>query len=84
MMREGFGVVGCPRCRRMQVADLSHAVKTCACGYKMDLHKIRILAVSSSAEEAGGILRSMSAPKNSGFIPAARMQQSLTDTKKDG
>ncbi|HJJ96783.1 MAG TPA: DUF1922 domain-containing protein [Methanocorpusculum sp.] len=76
MIREGFGVIGCPRCRRMQVADLTHATKTCICGHKIDLTKTKLLAVSDSADEAGAVLRSFTAPKNSGFVSAARMYSS--------
>lgn len=86
MIEEGFAVVGCQRCRRMQVADLTHATKTCACGNKLELRKIKLLAVSGSAEEAGDLLRSFTALKNSGFVSAARLQSpSLSEKipKKD-
>ena len=86
MIREGFAVIGCPRCRRMQVADLTHATKTCVCGHKIDLAKVKLLAVSRSADEAGSILRSITSRKNTGFQPAANMYNSTSaekSTKKD-
>jgi len=86
MIRERFAVIGCPRCRRMQVADLTHATKTCSCGHKIDLAKAKLLAVSDSADEAGAILRSFTAPKNSGFVSAVSVHSSsLADKtlKKD-
>ena len=64
MIREGFAVIGCPRCRRMQVADLTHTTKTCICGHKIDLTKVKLLAVSRSADEAGSLLRSITSEKH--------------------
>ncbi|MDU9376812.1 hypothetical protein McpSp1_14410 [Methanocorpusculaceae archaeon Sp1] len=66
-----FAIIGCPKCRRMQVASLLHATKTCACGYKIDLSKVKLLRVCGSADEAGELLRSFAAPKNSGFVSAS-------------
>ena len=83
----GFAIVGCPKCRRMQVADLLHATKPCVCGYKIDLSKAKLLKVCASADEAGDLLRSFAAPKNSGFMSAASLSgRSASDAvfeKKD-
>ena len=78
---EGFAVVGCTKCRRMLVADLSYATKTCICGNKLDLSKTKLLVVSGSADEAGELLRHMQTAKNSGFTSADRFTQS--DKKMD-
>ena len=72
----GFAIVGCPKCRRMQVADLLHATKTCVCGYKIDLSKAKLLKVCASADEAGVLLRSFAAPKHSGLMSAAPLSGS--------
>ena len=69
-IKEGFAIVGCMKCRRMQVADLSYATKTCVCGNKSDLSKTKLLAVSESADEAGEHLRRMQTAKNTGFTSA--------------
>ncbi|MCK9312748.1 MAG: DUF1922 domain-containing protein [Methanocorpusculum sp.] len=66
----GFAVVGCSKCRRLIVADLAYATKTCICGYRLDLGKTKLLAVSESADIAGEILRQMQTRKNSGFTTA--------------
>lgn len=64
----GFAIIGCSKCRRRTVADLSRSSKTCSgCGAKIDLKKARLLYVSDSAEEAGEVLRKMNAEGNSGF-----------------
>jgi hypothetical protein len=78
--QEGFAVVGCVKCRRMLVADLSYATKTCICGNRIDLSKTKLLVVSGSADEAGEILRHMQTGKNSGFSSANRISGSF---KKD-
>ena len=70
---EGFAVVGCVKCRRMLVADLSYATKTCICGNKIDLSKTKLLAVCGSADEAGEHLRRMQTAKNSGFTSANKI-----------
>jgi len=53
----------------------SHACSedTYICDHKIDLVKTKLLAVSISADEAEGILRSFVEPKNPGFVPAASM-----------
>jgi hypothetical protein len=71
--QEGFAVVGCVKCRRMLVADLSYATKTCICGNRIDLSKTKLLAVSESADEAGELLRRMQTAKNSGFTSANKI-----------
>jgi len=68
----GFAIVGCSKCRRLLVADLSYATKTCICGNKLDLGKTKLLAISESADVAGEILRQMQTQKNSGFTSADR------------
>ncbi len=78
--KDGFAVIGCTKCRRMLVADLSYATKTCICGNRIDLAKTKLLAVSGSADEAGEILRHMQTEKNSGFTSANRFGGSF---KKD-
>ena len=79
--KDGFAIVGCTKCRRMQVADLSYATKTCVCGNKIDLAKTKLLAVVASADAAGELLRQMQTAKNSGFTSADRFIQ--TDKKID-
>ncbi|HKL97792.1 MAG TPA: DUF1922 domain-containing protein [Methanocorpusculum sp.] len=76
-INEGFAIVGCTKCRRMLVADLSYATKTCICGYKLDLSKTKLLVVSGSADEAGELLRQMQTTKNSGFTSADRIGSSF-------
>ncbi len=71
--REGFSVIGCVKCRRMMVADLSYATKTCICGNKIDLAKTKLLAVCESADEAGELLRRMQTAKNTGFASANKI-----------
>ena len=77
MHKDGFAVIGCTKCRRMLVADLSYATKTCICGNRIDLSKTKHLAVSGSADEAGEILRHMQTAKNSGFTSANKMSGSF-------
>ncbi|MEA5037339.1 hypothetical protein SDC9_20371 [bioreactor metagenome] len=75
--KDGFAIVGCTKCRRMQVADLSYTTKTCVCGNKIDLAKTKLLAVVESADAAGELLRQMQTAKNSGFTPAVRIAQTF-------
>lgn len=77
MTPSGFAVVGCTKCRKMQVADLSYATKTCACGHRIHLAAAHLLVVCDTADDCGNALRSLTAGKNSGFAPA-----SLPDPKK--
>ncbi|HJJ42175.1 MAG TPA: DUF1922 domain-containing protein [Methanocorpusculum sp.] len=69
-----FGVIGCTKCRRLMVADLSYETKTCQCGKKIILKKSHILARCATADEAGNILRQMNADKNSGFSSADKIK----------
>ncbi len=78
--KDGFAVIGCMKCRRLLVADLSYATKTCICGNRIGIAKTKLLAVSGSADEAGEILRHMQTGKNSGFTSADRISGSF---KKD-
>lgn len=71
-----FAVVGCVKCRRMMVADLSFASKSCQCGHKIVLAKASLLATSNSAEEAGELLRGFLSKQNSGFVGADKMKES--------
>jgi len=77
MLPTGFAVVGCTKCRRKSVADLSYRSKTCQCGHKMDLSKTKLLAVFRTAEEAGQYLRGMQESNNTGFIGANNMLNPL-------
>jgi len=67
----GFVIIGCPKCRRKMVADLSYESKTCQCGNKITLRKARIFASAKTAAEAGEILRAMNNETNTGFSSAA-------------
>ena len=69
-METGFAVVGCLKCRRKMVADLSKMTKTCQCGAKISLNKVKLLYVSDSAEDAGDFLRKINSAGNSGFSSA--------------
>ncbi|MDO5844526.1 MAG: DUF1922 domain-containing protein [Methanocorpusculum sp.] len=69
-METGFAVVGCLKCRRKMVADVSCDTKTCQCGAKINLKKTKLLFVSESAEEAGNYLRKINSSGNSGFSSA--------------
>lgn len=60
MAPSGFAVVGCTKCRKMQVADLSYATKTCACGHRIDLSRVHLLVVCDSADDCGNALLSLS------------------------
>lgn len=55
------------------VADLSFASKKCQCGHKIDLSKVKLLAVCDSADEAGEVLREFLSARNSGFTSAEKM-----------
>lgn len=66
-MDSGFAVVGCSKCRRKMVADLSRSTKTCQCGAKINLKKVKLLYVSDSADDAGDFLRKINSSGNSGF-----------------
>lgn len=69
-MDEGFAVIGCSKCRRKMVADLSKMTKTCQCGAKISLNKVKLLYVSESAEDAGDFLRKINSAGNSEFSSA--------------
>lgn len=71
MQQTGFAVVGCPKCRRIMAADLSHAVKTCQCGNRLNLAKIKYLAVFASGEEAAAAVQKFQEQKNTGFESAS-------------
>jgi hypothetical protein len=81
MIREGFAVIGCPCCGQMQIFDLTHATKTCICGYKIVLTKTKLFAVSDSADDARAILKCFIAPKNSKFVSAAGIRGSFLSGK---
>ena len=66
----GFAVVGCSKCQRKMVADLSFEHKTCQCGHRINLHKVHLLATAATAAQAGEILRAMNAQRNTGFTSA--------------
>ncbi len=70
---EGFAVVGCTKCRRIMVADLTYDTKTCQCGYKMNLHTTKLLKIFASAEVAGEYVRKLQESKNTGFTSAAKL-----------
>ncbi|MDR0438889.1 MAG: DUF1922 domain-containing protein [Methanocalculaceae archaeon] len=65
----------------MLIFDLTHTTKTCICGYKLVLAKMKLLAVSDSAEEAWTILRYFIASKNSEFAPATGIRNSFLSDK---
>ncbi|HJJ88872.1 MAG TPA: DUF1922 domain-containing protein [Methanocorpusculum sp.] len=81
MRRKRFAVIGCPRCRRMQVVELTHTRKTCICGYKIDLTKATLLATSDTADKARTTLRSIIASKNSGFVEATYIKSASPSPK---
>ncbi|HJJ27783.1 MAG TPA: DUF1922 domain-containing protein [Methanocorpusculum sp.] len=66
----GFAIVGCPRCHRKMVADLSYETKTCQCGNKIQLKKVRIFARADTAADAGELLRALERGQNTGFTSA--------------
>jgi len=76
----GFAVVGCTKCRRMSVADLTYHSKTCQCGHKIDLTRAKLLAVFPSADEAGEYLRNIQNYRNTGFTSAVNI---VSDLKKE-
>ncbi|MDR3102531.1 MAG: DUF1922 domain-containing protein [Methanocalculaceae archaeon] len=74
MTKYGFAVIACPKCRQMQVTNLAHATKTCACGNKMHLAKAKLLVICDSADRARDALRTLATPGNADFVSAARIR----------
>ena len=52
------------------VADLSYETKTCQCGNKIQLKKVRIFARADTAADAGELLRALERGQNTGFTSA--------------
>ena len=77
----GFAVIGCPRCRRIMSADLSYETKTCQCGQKINLRKIKYLAVFESGAEAAAAVQQLQGHGNTGFTSAASFAKGI-DLKK--
>ena len=76
-MSEGseFVVIGCPKCRRILVANRQYLTKTCQCGYKIDLHKVKYLVTCSSGTEAVRAVQELQKRRNTGFTSARDIMQ---------
>ncbi len=55
-----FGVISCPKCKRVTGADLKYKTKKCGrCSYTMKLNKVRIWTKTSDSKDLPELIKNI-------------------------